>query len=212
MQSQNVQFGCGTCAPASWLNFDAGPAFLLEKRMPFLKTALVRRGFPDYPANIRYGDVIKGLPVPQASAERVYASHVLEHLAREELRITLRNVFSYLRLGGVFRFVLPDLEFYIRGYLASDSDEAAPLFMEGTLLGEESVARGARALPRALFGRSRHLWMWDYRSMARELTSAGFTEVRRAVFGDSGIAQFADVEDRGRWENNLGMQCRKPTP
>ncbi len=209
MQSQNVQFGCGTTAPPSWLNFDAGPAFLLEKRLPFLKAALVRRGFPDYPDNIHYGDVIKGLPVAPNSAERVYCSHVLEHLALEDCRTTLRNVYSYLRPGGVFRFVLPDLEHYARQYMTSPTPEAAQTFMTETLLGEQHGARGLKSLPRAIFGRSQHLWMWDYKSFVPELAAAGFTSVRRASFGDSGDPVFAVVENEGRWVNCLGVECRK---
>jgi len=209
MQSQNVQFGCGTCAPASWLNFDAGPAFLLEKRFPFLKSTLVRRGFPDYPKNIHYGDVIKGLPVKPGSAERVYCSHVLEHLALEDCRTTLRNVFNYLRPGGVFRFVVPDLEFYAREYLNSSDPKAAQIFMAETYLGEHVGARGLKSLPRAIFGRSQHLWMWDYKSFVPELEAAGFTSVRRASFGDSHDPLFADVESEGRWMNCLGIECRR---
>ena len=29
-----VQFGCGICAPTTWLNFDAGPAFWIERKLP----------------------------------------------------------------------------------------------------------------------------------------------------------------------------------
>src|ERR1700761_4288792 len=112
-----VQFGCGLCAPLTWRNFDAGPAFWLEKHVPLLKPLLLRRGFPDYPANIAYGDVIKGLPVAQGSAAAVYCSHVLEHLALADLRTTLRNTFGYLRPGGIFRFVLPDLEWLAWSYV-----------------------------------------------------------------------------------------------
>ncbi len=210
MQSGNVQFGCGTCAPESWLNFDAGPAFWLEKRLPFLKSALVRRGFPDYPPNIHYGDVIKGLPIAAGSAQRVYSSHVLEHLALEDCRKAIRNVQGYLVPGGVFRFVLPDLEFYAHKYLNSSESGAASVFMRETLLGESEGARGWHSLPRALFGRSQHLWMWDYKNLAHELAEAGFTNIRRATFGDSGDPVFAQVENEGRWVNCLGMECRRP--
>ncbi len=210
MQSQNVQFGCGTCAPESWLNFDAGPAFLLEKRLPFLKSVLIRRGFPDYPPNIHYGDVIKGLPIAAGSAERVYASHVLEHLALEDCRRTLRNVLGYLKPGGVLRFVVPDLEFYMRNYIESGSFDAASVFMAETYLGEREGARGLKSLPRAVFGRSQHLWMWDFKNFAHELEAAGYASVRRAQFGDSGDAAFAAVESAGRWLNCLGIECRRP--
>ena len=209
MQSQNVQFGCGTCAPDSWLNFDAGPAFLLGKRLPFLKATLVRKGFPDYPPNIRYGDVIKGLPIDAGSAERVYSSHVLEHLALEDCRRAIRNVHGYLKPGGVFRFVVPDLEFYMHNYLASPDHGAASTFMAETYLGEREGARGWRSLPRAIFGRSQHLWMWDFKNFSQELTAAGYTSIRRAAFGDSGDAAFAAVETEGRWTNCLGIECRR---
>jgi hypothetical protein len=61
-----------------------------------------------------------------------------------------------------------------------------------------------------LFGRSAHLWMWDEKSMTRELDDAGFTAIRRAQMGDNPDPQFAAVEDAGRWEKCLGMECRRP--
>lgn len=208
--SPYVQFGCGLCAPATWTNFDAGPAFTLQKRTPFLKSFLLKKGFPDYPANVQYGDVIKGLPVEKNSANAMYSSHVLEHLTLNEFRKTIRNVYSYLKPGGIFRSVLPDLEFYINNYKNSGDSDAAEKFMRDTLLGEKETVRGMGSIPRTIFGRSAHLWMWDYKAIARELEDAGFTDVRRAAFGDSSEPRFADVEDPGRWENCLGFECRKP--
>lgn len=210
MQAQYVQFGCGTCAPETWRNFDAGPAFLLEKRLPFLKPVLLRKGFPDYPNSIEYGDVIKGLPVAPGSVRAVYCSHVLEHLSLEDCRRTLRNVFSYLQPGGIFRLVVPDLEHLTRTYLEAGDGSAAHTFMVEAHLGETTTERGLRSLPRALFGRSQHLWMWDYKSMSAELAAAGFTAIRRARCGDSDDPQFLHVEDEGRWRDALGIECRRP--
>ena len=205
-----MQFGCGMDAPTTWRNFDAGPAFLLEKRLPFLKKSLVRRGFPDYPDNIEYGDVIKGLPVRQALFRGVYCSHVLEHLSLEDCRTTLRNVLSYLRPEGIFRLVVPDLEKLVRTYLEDETTDAAGTFMIEAHLGESSSPRGLRSLSRALFGRSQHLWMWDYKSMSRELNDAGFSDVRRAAYGDSEDPYFLSVEEPGRWRDCLGIECRRP--
>ena len=205
-----VQFGCGLCAPPAWQNFDAGPAFWMEKNLPFLKPMLLKRGFPDYPANIRYGDVIKGLPVAPNSAAGVYCSHVLEHLALNEFRKTLRNVHAYLVPGGTFRFVLPDLEWLARSYIDSPDSEAASRFMRDSYLGVDEQKGGASGIMKLLFGRSAHLWMWDYKNMARELEAAGFTAIRRARFRDNPDPRFQEVEDLGRWENCLGVECRKP--
>ena len=207
---QLIQFGCGLCAPATWRNFDAGPAFWIEKNLPFLRETLIRRGYPAYPTNIEYGDVITGLPVQPGTADAVYCSHVLEHLALEELRATLRNVYTYLRPRGTFRMVLPDLAFLIREYEASTDPYAASRFMRESYLGLESQPTGLRRLGKLLFGRSAHLWMWDEKNLAAELAAAGFTDIRRAQFGDDPNPAFTQVEDPGRWENCLGMRCTKP--
>ena len=178
MVQEYIQFGCGLCAPPTWRNFDAGPAFWLEKNLPFLKKALVRKGFPDYPPNIEYGDVISGLPVEERSAQAVYCSHVLEHLALNEFRVTLSHVFSYLKPGGVFRLVVPDLEHYAKLYLASD--RAA--MRRSRSCGRHTWAsrhkdRGIGDKAKSLFGRSQHLTMWDFKGMAAELDQAGFVRI-----------------------------------
>jgi hypothetical protein len=208
--AEYVQFGCGLCAPTTWTNFDAGPAFWIEKNLPILKPILLSRGYPDYPANIAYGDVIQGLPLAASSVRAVYASHVLEHLTLEELRRTLRNVHTYLQPGGTFRFVLPDLGYLIQAYTSSTEPTAASRFMRESLLGVESQPVGLNKLGRMMFGRSAHLWMWDEKNMAFELAEAGFTDIRRAQFGDNPDPHFRDVEDEGRWTNCLGMECRRP--
>jgi len=210
MEYLYVQFGCGLCAPDDWQNFDASPTFLLQNRIPFLTTLLVKKGFPDFPKNIKYGDVIKGLPIPAQSAQAIYCSHVLEHLALNEFHIALRNIFSYLRPGGIFRLVVPDLEQLTRNYLADPSPNANSRFMQDSYLGENSLTRGIRAMPHTLFGRSRHFWMWDYKGMAEELAIAGFTEIRRAKFGDSPDPHFHSVESEARWTNCLGVECKHP--
>jgi hypothetical protein len=52
--------------------------------------------------------------------------------------------------------------------------------------------------------------MWDYKSLSQELIKAGFIEVRHAAFGDSVDALFLTVEEQGRWDNCLGVECKKP--
>ena len=205
--NEYIQFGCGPCAPSSWRNFDAGPAFWLQRHVRFLKPLLVRKGFPDYPPNIEYGDVIRGLPLARGSARAVYCSHVLEHLTLEEFRTAIGNVYRYLKPGGTFRLVVPDLEYMAKCYLSDTSAGAASHFMEATYLGEKCRQRGLTAMPKALFGRSKHFWMWDYKGIGVELAAAGFVGIRRAQFGDCADPYFKKVEDPGRWRNCLGVEC-----
>src|SRR5262245_66367557 len=86
-----VQYGCGICAPAGWLNFDASPRLRLEQ-IPGICGILRSTVGLLFPSNVRFGDIVRGLPIPDNSAYGVYCSHVLENLARDELRSEERRV------------------------------------------------------------------------------------------------------------------------
>src|SRR5438045_2972494 len=119
-----VQYGCGLCAPDRWLNFDASPRLKLE-RSPGLRTALRATAGLIFPANVRAGDIVRGLPVADASAQGVYCSHVLEHLPRDDVPTALRNTHRMLAPGGLFRMVVPDLQWRAAQYLRSAEREDA---------------------------------------------------------------------------------------
>lgn len=202
-----VQYGCGLCAPGTWTNFDVSPTLRL-RRIPVVGRLTGRFG-PNWPPNVRYGDIVRGLPVPPESCSGVYCSHVLEHLAYEDVGTALKNTLSYLHPGGRFRFVLPDLEHLARVYVAANEPDAAHQFMEAGSLGQRTRPRGPVAFLRDWLGNSRHLWMWDFKAMAKQLADAGFVDVRRATMGDSADARFRDVEDVERWRDCLGIECRR---
>jgi hypothetical protein len=202
-----VQYGCGLCAPVSWTNFDVSPTLRLQ-RIPVVG-ALLTRGGPQFPKNVYYGDITKGLPIAPASCDAIYCCYVLEHLSLEDMRKALFHTHEALKPGGVFRCVVPDLEVLVRQYLASRDERPAVQFMQDSDLGCQRRPRGLGAVLRAWLGSSHHLWMWDYRSLAAELRAAGFTDIRRAYFGDAEEVRFRDVEEAPSWDNCLGIQCRR---
>ncbi len=205
---QYIQYGCGWCAPARWRNFDASPTLRFE-RIPLLGRLYTKNQVP-FPKNVEYGDIVIGLPVPDISCHAVYCSHVLEHLALDDFRLALKNTYKVLASGGVFRFVIPDLEFAITNYINDATHEAAINFMHSTLLGKEKRLRGLWGVMSLWLGNSQHLWMWDYKSIQFELQRTGFKDIRRAYFGDSSYDNiFQDVESLERWENCLGVECKK---
>src|SRR5690349_10841743 len=126
--SSFVQYGCGLCAPKDWRNFDASPTLRLQ-RIPLIGH-VVTAGRMRFPANVEFGDVTNGLPLPSRSCRAVYCSHVLEHLTLEDFRKALRETHRILRPSGVFRGVLPDLELCVRAYVADSSAGAAVQFMK----------------------------------------------------------------------------------
>lgn len=206
-----VQYGCGWDAPEGWLNFDASPTLRVE-RIPLVGHLLshTMKGNPaQFPLNVQYGDIVKGLPLPEKSCDGIYCSHVLEHLSLEDFRKALINTHKILKPNGIFRLVVPDFASYVQRYVAkSDSPDSAPSFMNETGLGEPRRPRNALGYVKYILGNSRHRWMWDWPSIAKELDAARFIDIRRAEFHDSSDPKFKDVEREERWTDCLGVECR----
>jgi predicted SAM-dependent methyltransferase len=200
-----MQYGCGLSAPAGWKNFDASPTLRFE-RLPFVGRFYTKNEnrFPD---NVGYGDIVKQIPLPKESCKAIYASHVLEHLSLQDFRTALTNTYDLLMIGGLFRLVVPDLEILAKRYLESDDLTAAITFMEDSNLGRLERRKGLRGLATTWLGNSSHLWMWDLKSMQRELSAKGFKDIRRCSLGDEPL--FVDVEDPSRFVDALAVQCRK---
>ena len=212
-----VQYGCGTSCPDGWVNFDASPNLRLQ-RLPVVG-ALFRRGDVVFPAGARYGDIVKGLPIADNSADAVYASHLLEHLALADFRLALRNTFRMLKPGGIFRLVVPDLAARARKYLAmagAGDTGASAWLMRSTCLGEEQRSCGLPGLARSLLGNSAHRWMWDAASLSEELRQAGFVAIRPCRFNDAEDPAFRQVEEASRFYDGLveadecALEARKP--
>jgi SAM-dependent methyltransferase len=206
-----VHIGSHCRAPDGWENFDASPTLRFEK-LPVVGRLYSKNGWR-FPRNVRYGDIVAALPLPDQSCDGAYASHVLEHLALEDLRKALVNIFRLLKAGGVFRLVVPDLEAEVRRYLdalARGDADAAPAFMRDTGLGQERRPRGVAALLQSWLGNSRHLWLWDQPSLTAELGKAGFVSIRRCQCGDAADGRFAELEDQARFTGALALECRRP--
>ena len=206
---QMINFGCGLSVTPGWQNFDASPTLRLQ-RLPLVGHLARSMITPLFPADASYGDVVRGLPVGDEMVDRVYSSHVLEHLALDDFRKALIEVLRVLKPGGVFRAVVPDLEREASAYLSDRKHDACSRFMQSTYLGVTSRQRGLSGLARSFFGNSQHLWMWDFSGIAAELVNAGFNDVRRAVFADSKFPEFTKVEELSRWDGCLGFECVKP--
>jgi SAM-dependent methyltransferase len=212
-----VQYGCGHSAPDGWLNYDASSTLRVE-RLPVVGR-FVKKNARRFPANVVLADILKGLPIADGSADGVYASHILEHLSRGSMHVALQNTYRMLRPNGIFRLIVPDLEARARRYLADLEAmrlDANDRFLRSSYLGVEADSKGLDSLASAMFGRSTHLWMWDYPSIEAALKTAGFTSIRRCDMGDSGDPAFAAVEQYDRFYDEdsgireLAVHCQRP--
>jgi SAM-dependent methyltransferase len=209
-----VQYGCGLCAPDGWTNFDSSPRLRFE-RLPGNSLLVGAIGKRLFPRNVAFGDIVVGLPLRDGTVDAIYASHVLEHLGRNDVKRALANTFKLLKSGGTFRMIVPDLEWRARRYVAGGqpAGHAADAFITACNIGEMDRPRGLMGQLRSSIGNSGHRWMYDAALMSSLLQEAGFTSIRRCDFNDSGDPMFAKVEERGRFydsgEPELALEAKR---
>jgi predicted SAM-dependent methyltransferase len=218
-----VQFGAGSEAIEGWKNYDSSPTLLIQKT-PVLGKLLKGKLNCQFDDSIIYGDIVRGLPLKQASVDILFCSHVLEHLTKSDLHIALSNCFYYLKSGGVFRVIVPDLKEYALNYLKlqtigvemedSYSELAADFFVKATGLGEERKRSGLKSRISQAFGNSRHQWMYDRESLEYFLASHGFVDIQSFNKGDSDDPLLLAPERDRMFVSHglpcLALQCRKP--
>ena len=113
--------------------------------------------------------------------------------------------------------VVPDLQWRAAQYLRSaerGDAAAADGLLTACALGTREKPRNVISALRNLFGKSAHLWMYDFAALEALLEQAGFTGVRRCELGDCRDPMFALVEERERFfdagERELAIEAMKP--
>lgn len=157
-------------------------------------------GWRDVP-NLRIHDISTDLPFDDGSAECVYASHVIEHLCRENGEALVSECYRILENGGRVRLVTPDLEKFIKEYLGeyeipreSESQYRTPAdrLISGTGLGEEQDRSNLdEILHSTLLSEHQHRWLYDYDSLEELLDECGFSRVERC---QSQSGEVPDIE------------------
>lgn len=109
---------------------------------------------------------VERLPLGDACASLIYASHVLEHFDRVAYRHVLAEWFRVLRPGGILRLAVPDFA------------ACAALYYE------KGLEDGLSGLVGLVVGGQRdrydfHKMIFDEDLLSRALRETGFREVRR---------------------------------
>jgi predicted SAM-dependent methyltransferase len=215
-----VQYGAGNVSIPGWINFDASPTLRIQK-IPLIGKLLRSKLNCVFDDDVLYGDIVKGLPIKAESVDGLFCSHVLEHLSYTDFSLALKNSFLYLK-RGVFRMIVPDLEYYINKYqmtlTTGNSDErsrAAIEFCKGTCFGIEGSRTTLAKRLNDVFTNSGHRWMWDYFSLTQALSGHGFVNIKRFQRGDCDDEMFLRPEREHQFGNivtpyGLSLECTKP--
>ena len=129
-----------------------------------------------------------------------YASHVLDHLPRQDCLRQLVNIRRWLKPSGVLRVVLPDLRGMARAYV------------EGELSADEFVERSHLAIQGALAIRpSHHRWMYDVESLSRLLEHAGYKEILECGFRKGRTPEVAQLDLAERCAESFYVEAQPCT-
>ena len=205
----NIHIGCGYTVGKSWKNYDVTPTARFEK-IPLLNK-IIKINENTFPKEVIFGDITKDILCAPNEADNIFCSHTLEHMAFEEMKTALSNIYTMLKPGGCFRLIVPSLETKIEKYI---KNKDANNFIKDIGMGEKEKPKKFLSKIRHLFGNSRHLWMYDTRSMSKELENKNFKNIDVCKFGDSNIKAFEEVEEQGRFVDNENLpevciQCTK---
>jgi hypothetical protein len=210
-----INVGCGASPTPGWLNFDNSLTVRLAQ-LPLAGVVartgvlrLARASFFQRAAGgeIRWADAVRRIPVPDAAAEVVYSSHMLEHLDRREAASFLGEVLRILVPAGKLRIVVPDLRRLVSRYI---QDGDADALVSDTLLAHAKPHSWSERLRLLLVGYRGHSWMYDEASLCQFLEASGFTSARPLPPGETTINDPGALNLRERDDESIYVEADKP--
>jgi len=139
-------------------------------------------------------DISRPLPFQDNLFDGVFCEHVLEHFPMADGLAIAREVFRILRPEGCFRIVVPDGELVIRRYFDAPSELIA---RRGT--NTETAMEIVNVYFRQ---RYEHQFMYDWTTIEKMLSIAGFPSVARVSYGKSDYSSCIALDDeKYEWES-----------
>jgi hypothetical protein len=238
-----VNLGAGERTSPVGINFDNSPYYALRhfglaSVVPSILVGAGRHAKLKGAGHVmRYHNLRKGIPLPDASVEAICHGHYLEHIDRSDRHLLMAEIHRVLIPGGIHRVWVPDLAVKLKIY-----DETLKLARGGMVpparhersianiyqqsVRRESASTRNAAWPRRLFenlvlGDARrrgetHQWMYDEVTLSWVLEEAGFIDPCRAEPGRSAIKNWAalglelDEDENEHAPGSLYMEAAKP--
>ena len=198
-----VNLGAGLSTAEGWINIDISlNAFFSKWPRPFLRVLYRMSGARQWHSQKEYCEILHnhlfihhevryGIPFYDNTIDYLYSSHLLEHLEREDTEGLLKEAHRVLIPDGVIRICVPDLEYAVSLYQRGDKEEALNLFFPES---RDSFF-------------SLHRYMYDFELMKKELSNAGFDDIKRCSFRQGAIPDLDRLDKMP--EQTLYVEARK---
>lgn len=179
MSPRRLNWGCGPCVAAGWINSDRISGKEIDLRC----------------------DIRTGLPLASGSLDYIVSIHALQDLPYGDVLPALRELYRVLKPGGILRLGLPDLDKAIQAYLRKEPDYFYIPDHDAASLGGKLVAQIT------WYGSVRTPFTYD--CIEELLRKAGFQQVSRCGFQEShtSYAEIVTLDNRER--ESLFVEARK---
>jgi len=124
-------------------------------------------------------DLRKGIPLPNGSVDRIYTSHMLEHIPYKNLVSFIAECFRVLKKGGELSVCVPNAGFYINAYSKGDSFLDEKNYYEPARVDTGSLIDQVNYI--AYMG-GQHNYMFDEDNLIKTIKKSPFTLVELRDF------------------------------
>ena len=128
-----------------------------------------------------YWDLRRGIPFPDNSVQRVYSSHLFEHMDYSAGQSLLGEARRVLVPGGEVSVCVPNARLYIDAYLGVSELDPDHDFWEPALSGRDGIS----LVNYVAYMGGEHKCLFDMDSLLERLKDVGFVDVQERSFDDS---------------------------
>jgi len=136
-------------------------------------------------------DLRKGIPLPDNSVDRIYTSHMLEHIPYKELLVFINECFRVLKQGGELSVCVPNAGYYIKAYMNRERFLPVGKGYYPALVDTGSFIDQVNYIA---YMDDLHKYMFDEENLVNTLKMAPFSEVRLRGFDESLDLESRDFE------------------
>jgi predicted SAM-dependent methyltransferase len=136
-------------------------------------------------------DLKKGIPLPEASVDEIYASHVLEHISFKDLIVMLNEIYRVLKPNGKFSVCVPDASLYIKSYINMKN-----FLLEGEIYKPAVIDTGSfmDQINYIAYMGQEHKYLFDKQNLVNTLKKIPFKKVELRTFNESIDMKSRDFE------------------
>lgn len=204
---KKYHIGCGSILAKGFLNIDDVP---LGNKYDFKEHYLYEVDEVPGAFILKY-DLARGIPARHNSLQRIYHSHFLEHLTRDQGVKFLKDCFDTLENNGVMRFALPDFRLWCTSYV-NDNYDFFNWYRSNFLPADEYHYHTPSQIFTGMLYNHGHQMAYDYESISMILAKIGFRDMEIGVWGSSTHFERLDLlepEDSQRQFESLIVECHK---